>query len=382
MERDKGEFYSSLVLPEAPEVQRILLFRMAMRSTPALMRPLTHMPLQENRGFVALHLFRLLLTTFLWTRNERHSGKLLDHVDKFSSFGLSEREYEFRFGPITALTRYLRTNAEFASVYYETLSRITSYLSGATRHDHSNDPKTPIDLQPAFDTLGFLPDSEFTAELGPLSSLPLWDPVPHGLDWRLQEFWEILDQSGQFDFWRRWYDGFLTGKPIDQDIPFEVASIDDEVWDKGPGAISEEIAKIETRFELEARIAELESEKAAIIANRHGVGGNMPPEPIGDDYPSEANEVVERLVVVWDDVEALKEEARQKVPNRATFEAAMSRIGAALAAIAKWSAGKADLSVDTLIKWGIPAACGYLVVNPAKLQAVFDAAKALASAFF
>ena len=48
----------------------------------------------------------------------------------------------------------------------------------------------------------------------------------------------------------------------------------------------------------------------------------------------------------------------------------------------KWTVSKGDLSVDTLIKSGIPTGCGYFVINPEKLRSVVEAAEAFAKAFF
>lgn len=42
----------------------------------------------------------------------------------------------------------------------------------------------------------------------------------------------------------------------------------------------------------------------------------------------------------------------------------------------KWAASKVDLTVDTAIKWAVPAiGGGYLVMNPDTLSTVIEAAK-------
>ena len=173
----------------------------------------------------------------------------------------------------------------------------------------------------------------------------------------------------------------MSGHPMPWELQSEVALIPDEVWEAGAKTVAAEIAKIEARFELEARIAELETENARLVTDRHGVGGNMPPESI-EGLPAEEREVLERIVVVWDALDAIKEEAGKEKPDPSRFKAALGIIGAALEAIAKWNASKLDLAVNTGILTGVPMLINHLIKNPEKLQAVYEAAKAFFTVWF
>ena len=72
---------------------------------------------------------------------------------------------------------------------------------------------------------------------------------------RLERIWAKKDC---WDFWGRWYQGFLEGQPIDWDVQEEIARIPDAEWHKGPEWVAELIAEIEPEFLSEARpLAEL-----------------------------------------------------------------------------------------------------------------------------
>ena len=177
-------------------------------------------------------------------------------------------------------------------------------------------------------------------------------------------------------FWRRWYDGMLAGEPLPWDLQEQVALIPDDIWQAGPEAVARELEKIEARMELQARISELERQITTLRVDRHGIGGNIPPEPIEDlSLAPEVMQLGAQLDPVDDALGVLKEESAKDDPDKARFSAAVDTIAAALAAILGWTGRKVDLAVDTLIKWGIPTGCAYLLANPQRLQAVLDAAK-------
>ncbi len=53
-------------------------------------------------------------------------------------------------------------------------------------------------------------------------------------------------------FWKRWYRGTLEGKPLDRDLQLQVALMEDAVWDAGPKAVAEQIARIEEDLQRHA----------------------------------------------------------------------------------------------------------------------------------
>ena len=215
----------------------------------------------------------------------------------------------------------------------------------------------------------------------PFFATPLWPngELPEGLAAALdtlRAFWDSDPET--WGFWRRWYDGMLAGEPLPWELQEQVALLPDDIWEAGAEAVAREIETIEARFELEARIAELERDIAALKVDRHGIGGNMPPEPIEEPLlAAEIRRLGAQLEPVEEALVVLKEEAARDEPDKARLSSAVATIAAALTAILRWTGSKLDLAIDTLIKWGIPTGCAYLLANPQRLQAVLDAAKRL-----
>ncbi|MBF9034047.1 hypothetical protein HKCCE2091_07330 [Rhodobacterales bacterium HKCCE2091] len=187
---------------------------------------------------------------------------------------------------------------------------------------------------------------------------------------------DLLGSGGPWSFWARWYQAAMAGIPLPWELQQEIALIPNAVWDAGPEAVAEAINLIEAKHDLRRCINELERDRNTVLFDRHGIGGNSPPEPI-EELPGEptAREVVERVVVVWDALADLKEETKTAEPDVDKIRSAIDKVLDSLAAIVRWTGGKLDLTVDTFIKWGVPAGCGYLVLNPGKLQALVDAAQ-------
>ena len=178
--------------------------------------------------------------------------------------------------------------------------------------------------------------------------------------------------GSEWSFWRDWYQGFLDGKPLDWDLQRRVALIPDDDWEKGPEHIAELIEEIRERFELEKRIAELETEKHLWQERaRLGIGGNNPPEAIED-----ARMVQE---IIWAPIEELKAETQSETPDNSRIKSAISKLGAALIAIGKWPLGKLDKAADefakSLGKWGGGACAGWLALNSDKIAEIIKAAQ-------
>lgn len=62
---------------------------------------------------------------------------------------------------------------------------------------------------------------------------------------------QTLDPLGTWRFWRRWYQGFLDGKPLDWELQRSVALIDNAIWEAGPKAVAAEILEIEAEWVAE-----------------------------------------------------------------------------------------------------------------------------------
>jgi len=187
-----------------------------------------------------------------------------------------------------------------------------------------------------------------------------------------------LDLAGQirsahhYRFWREWYQGFLDGEPLDWELQRRVALIDEAIWEIGPEVVAQEIEKIRTKFELEQRIKELDADLRRATVNRHGIGGNMPPEML-DDAP-----IAQELVIVWQPLQDLKDEITKDNLDTTHLQKIVEALLAALRNGFAWCLKKGDLIVDTAIKWAIPASgTGYFALNPEKLEAVIEGVKKL-----
>lgn len=207
-------------------------------------------------------------------------------------------------------------------------------------------------------------------------NLPLWHDSgwPEGMS-ADQIGATTLGTDYRFDFFARWYEGMARGEPLDWRLQERVALIDDGIWLAGIDAVAEEIAKIEALFAVRQALDDLAQERAAARAerDRFGIGGNNPPEEMA--LPAE---VRESQTIVWAAVEDIKEEVEAadsgREPDKGRIERAVEAIKAGLAVCVKWACRKADLAIDTVIKWGIPAAgAGIVATNPEKIQALVQA---------
>lgn len=175
-----------------------------------------------------------------------------------------------------------------------------------------------------------------------------------------------------FEYWTAWFEGFLEGNPIDWELQRRVARIDDAIWDSGCEAVAGEIRRIRVKFDLEMRIKELEAELRHATVNRHGIGGNLPPEPLDNV------QIAQELIIVWRPLKDLKDEIVKDDLDPAGLQKTIEALLEALKKGIAWCLKKGDLIVDTSIKWAIPAGgTGYLALNPEKLEAVIEAAKKL-----
>lgn len=67
----------------------------------------------------------------------------------------------------------------------------------------------------------------------------------------------MLSTRSGWEFWDRWYRGFLQGEPLDWELQRRVALIPRETWEAGADAVAEAIAEIEAEYlREEAPLAE------------------------------------------------------------------------------------------------------------------------------
>lgn len=171
-------------------------------------------------------------------------------------------------------------------------------------------------------------------------------------------------------FWRAWYAGYIEGKPLPWELQARIALLPEEVWHQGPLHVAGKIEELIARDATATAISQAEKELQYASSSRHGIGGNNPPEAIEQSAISAADE----LFLACAPLEDIKEELDSEVPNEAKIRHALQRLQDFLNAGLFWAVGKADLAVDTTIKWGIPAVGGgYFALNPDKIEAVIVA---------
>ncbi|MFZ7093911.1 hypothetical protein [Primorskyibacter sp. 2E233] len=152
-----------------------------------------------------------------------------------------------------------------------------------------------------------------------------------------------------------------------------IALIDPEIWESGdPEKVAAEIAEIETLFAVANALGDLAKDRKTVLQDRHGIGGNNPPEEIDAGHPLAGS-----VTMIWAAFEDIRDEAEKDVPDKPKVRAALAALKAGLTAIVKWCGKKADLAVDTAIKWGVPAVGGgFFALNADKVGALIKAVQA------
>lgn len=186
-----------------------------------------------------------------------------------------------------------------------------------------------------------------------VAALPLWS-IPHP-DWHTD-----ADREGRaiwakepevWDFWVRWWDGVIAGKPLPWELQEKVALIPDEDLQKGPAHIAEVIRGIEELFELRQMAKEIKAEfPRAVLAQTTSAtleqrSHNHPPEMV--ETPQE---LLSSLSQIWAEVDAADRELAKTAPDRAVLRAVGKRLLQWTAAIAKYCVGLVDAAVQSTAK--------------------------------
>ena len=178
---------------------------------------------------------------------------------------------------------------------------------------------------------------------------PLWPETPP--DWFNQADRETraiwAENPAHWEFWTRWWDAAIAGRPLDWDLQRDVALIPDEVWQQGPGPVAVEIARLEELHGLRRELAELKRRltdpppAVSVAAGAELRGHNNPPELL-----DATAELRQNIVVVW---QAL-DEAETELAKRHPEPAALKRIGMALLTATKAIALYCATLGDTAVK--------------------------------
>jgi len=212
-----------------------------------------------------------------------------------------------------------------------------------------------------------------------------------------QDAWDAflarLGDQPNWSFWGRWFGGVLVGKLLPLELLLRIVlEIGDEVWERGPEAVAEAIREIEFRWSNHKKtfddpfygdetargarkdVADRRKDVlyGAPIASkdRLGIGGNNPPVEL-EDY----QELEEGALIIWANMTGLETHLEQEKPVRADVEATLQELEGATNGVRKWLTNKADLTVDTLIKWGVPPLMLFILSKVAELDALINALK-------
>jgi hypothetical protein len=81
-----------------------------------------------------------------------------------------------------------------------------------------------------------------------ITNLPLWSGEPadwfRSIDEQMRKLW-ASDPNDTWNFWTRWWDGLVTGQPLDWALQEKVALIPDDIWQQGAAAVARAIREIE-----------------------------------------------------------------------------------------------------------------------------------------
>ncbi|MEO1556520.1 MAG: hypothetical protein AAFS01_08820 [Pseudomonadota bacterium] len=182
----------------------------------------------------------------------------------------------------------------------------------------------------------------------------------------------LAAEPEKWAFWHAWYNGYVNGQPLEWDLQREVALLPEHVWLESPVSVARHIERIKARMATVVAVRDAEDELRSAARTRHGIGGNFPPEPI--DLPSPS--VTDALLAARAPLREISAQVEMFEPELTVIQSALAQLKEFLNMGFRWVAGKADLAVDTTIKWGIPAVGGgYLALNPDKIEAVILAAE-------
>lgn len=189
-----------------------------------------------------------------------------------------------------------------------------------------------------------------------------------------KQFQKVLKRDRRWHFFLKWYLSAWEGKDSAWAILSEVAQINLNVWQSGLDHVSQTVDQIEAKHALIDLLKQIPGDAGNTSRNRYGIGGNAPPEPIDD-----IDAIAIQLTDLLEGVAALRAETRAEQPTAERVSAAIALLVKGLRACLDWLGRKGDFATDATItalaKWGVPLGGAYLLTNPAKLEALIEAAR-------
>mmetsp|Transcript_23040 Transcript_23040/g.39081 ORF Transcript_23040/g.39081 Transcript_23040/m.39081 type:complete len:360 (+) Transcript_23040:322-1401(+) len=204
---------------------------------------------------------------------------------------------------------------------------------------------------------------------------PLWGEwgLPQSIDGDYSDLDDFFDQNSKtWGFWHRWFKAIHDGDPMPWELSRMIAlELSAQDWRKGARHVAFKIEEIEARFWVRSLASDLSKERSPRCSQaRFGIGGNNPPEEF--EIPVEINK---QCTIIWAAIDEITEHTGTRNPVKLLVQAALDRLVGAFRICLKWVATKVDLAVDTAIKWAIPTAGGYLMLDLDKIPAFIDAVK-------
>ena len=211
----------------------------------------------------------------------------------------------------------------------------------------------------------------------------LWSDYPELFQrsWAAARDW--LGANPGHDFWVRWYEAALEGRPLTGDwdshwqLLTDIALLPDDDWAKGAEQIAKLIAEIEERHRLLAETQRLKTALSPIIAS-------TAPAPIGHNHPPEPLEEVplpRQLTLIWDTLDQAERELSKPKPEKSVLLKIGQRLKDAGIAIASYCGHKADKALDKAVEaLGTAAGKWTAAIIAAKFAGLDDALTALGAA--
>lgn len=325
--------------------------------------------LEHDQRCLAIFRAAITGTTAAWDENP-----LLDHAAKEARENLRKLEKTksavlrttskaasiFKFAALVNSPDILSRDrsAKFAAFSLEEGWTLLRDVSTATeREEWQVDPELAWDVAHNVALLSHPHQRLFNASSQPAQSTHAWGKfcVKTG------------PQPSPWQFWRDWYQRMLSGAPMDWDLQLQIALIEDVIWDAGPDAVAAEISRISARNAVREALGALPKRHGKTETERHAIGGNNPPEPMDLEF-------TRSITLIWDAVEELEQETEKERPDSKRIIAILKALKIGLISVLKWCGAKADLAIDTTIKWGIPAGgaggIAYFTKHPEKLEAL------------
>lgn len=184
---------------------------------------------------------------------------------------------------------------------------------------------------------------------------------------------ELFDSDPSvWGFWQRWFMAIHDGEPLPWELSRLVAlTLSGQDWQSGAAHVAREVEQIEALFSVRQSLSDLATDIAASTAGiRLGIGGNNP--PLEFKLPAD---VLKSHTIIWAAMDEIEQQAEAEKLEKSKVLAALEKLNGAFETCIVWAGQKADLAVDTAIKWIIPTSGGYLFFSQSKFLALIDAVK-------